>query len=389
MKTNLVQVLFVASCFFMLAACQSTVEKASIEVPQFYDQGFSHEHQYVVESEEEIFKLDDIAKAYVHNTIEGINEPKEQMSALVHAVFDRSQMNLLYRGDANTLASETFHNQAANCLSLSIMMYSLAKEAGFNVDFQEIAVPETWTRRSGYSLLNGHINLRLSASPSKEENTFYLRNQSYQVDFDPQSSREMLSKRIVSKQNVIAMFYNNKGADALLKNDFNQAYAYFRAALSMKPTFQAAWINLGILYRHLDFFEQAEDAYKFALELDPNSLTTWENLAYLYKFTDREDQANKIFARVERKRRKNPYYYVNLGEEQIERKNWNEALVHFRKALSLDRNRHEIYYGLAQVYFQIGEMQQSERYLKLARNNTNNKQTEQLYQTKLDNLRAL
>ena len=64
------------------------------------------------------------------------------MEALIYGVFDRSKMNLLYRGDANTLASETFNNRAANCLSLSIMMYALATEAGFDVKFQEIMVPD-------------------------------------------------------------------------------------------------------------------------------------------------------------------------------------------------------------------------------------------------------
>ncbi|WP_158972212.1 tetratricopeptide repeat protein [Paraglaciecola sp. L3A3] len=388
MKTALTRLLILTTSFILFVSCQSNINKTvSIDAPQFYDQGFAEAKHFKVESEQDIFYLDDEAKMFVHNLLEPIEEPTEQMATLVHAIFDRSEMNLLYRGDANTLASETFHNRAANCLSMSIMMYSLAKEAGFHVDFQEVMVPESWSRRNGYSLVNGHINLRLSTSAPKKVLALY--NPSYQVDFDPQVSRVSLPKKIVNKDSVIAMFYNNKGADALINNHFHKAYNYFREALTLNPEFQPAWINMAILYRHMEYFEQAESAYEYALNIDPNNLTVLENLAYLYSVTDRKEQANDILLRVEQKRKRNPDYHLNLGEEQIERKNWNEALAHFRKALTLDRSRHEIYYGLAKVYLQIGEVQQVERYLKLARNNASTMQEKDVYQAKLVQLSSL
>ena len=64
-------------------------------------------------------------------------------------------------------------------------------------------------------------------------------------------------------------------------------------------------------------------------------------------------------------------------------------MAHFQKALSLDRHRHEIYYGLARVYFQIGELKQSERYLKQARNKAGSEDLEETYQNKLSLLSKL
>lgn len=373
---------------FIFSACQSTSKPINItSIPVIYDQGFTSEVTYNIESEEQIFHLDKVATEFVRKTAGVKKRHVDRMEALVHDVFDRSEMNLLYRGDANTLASETFHARAANCLSMSIMMYALAKEAGFKVDFQEIIVPEYWTRRDGYSLLNGHINLKISLKNTSS--VFLFNPTSYQVDFDPQSSRKSLPKKIVTKQDIVAMFYNNKGADALLKSNFQVAFQYFKEAILIKPTFESAWINMGILYRHMGYFTQAEEAYKYVLKLDESSLTAWENLAHLYNFTDRKEQAQTIFSKVESKRRRNPYYHLNLGEEQIERKNWDEAIAHFRKALSLDRGRHEIYFGLARVYFEIGELQQSERYLKQAKNNARNKNLEMEYQNKLSFLHDL
>jgi tetratricopeptide (TPR) repeat protein len=376
---------FIIIVFF--TACQSTAIHIPITKPLLYDQGFPGFSQIIIESEQQVFYLDDRAKAFVASTIKPMHNNAEQMEALVKAVFDRSKMNLLYQDDANTNANDTFYSQTANCLSMSIMTYALATEAGFDVDFQEIMIPEYWTRRSGFSLLNGHINIRMMAP--KQPNILEFHRRSFQVDFDPQPLRYGFPKKLVSKQAVLSMFYNNKGADAFLRKDYVSAYAYFREALVVKPNFDAAWINLGILYRVSEYFPEAEKAYQYALVIHPNSLTALENLAYLYTFTDRNIEAANILAKVEAHRNSNPYYHVLLGEQDMEQKNWEQALAHFRRALALDRGKHEVYFGLARAYFEIGELQQSERYLKQAKNTSINKRDEDRYQTKLEFLSNL
>ena len=370
---------FIVLLFF--SACQSTVVKTPSE-QLLYDQGFSGFSEISIETEQEVFHLDKTAKAFVVSTIGSLDNKIDQMEVLVKAIFDRSQLNLLYQSDANTIANNTFHSQAANCLSMSIMTYALATEAGFDVDFQEIMIPEYWTRREGFSLLNGHINIKMRAP--KQANVFEFNRRSYQVDFDPQSARRGFPKKIVSKQAVLSMFYNNKGADAFLLKDYVSAYSYFREAVMVKPNFHSGWVNIGITYRLSGYFSQAEKAYQHALAINPDSLTALENLAYLYKFTGRNVESEKILATVEKKRNNNPYYHVNLGEQQMEQKHWDQALAHFRRALALDRGKHEVYFGLARAYFEIGELQQSERYLKQAKNKALNKHDEDMYQSKLE-----
>jgi tetratricopeptide (TPR) repeat protein len=352
-----------------------------------YDRGFLGFSEISIESEEHVFYLDENAKAFVVSTIGPVHNKINQMEALVNAIFMRSKLNLLYQGNANTIANDTFYSREANCLSLSILTYALATEAGFDVEFQEVMIPEYWTRRSGFSLLNGHINLKMLAP--QQPDVFELNRRSFQVDFDPQPLRRGLPKKVVSKKTVLSMFYNNKGADAFLRKDYVSAYAYFREAVVIKPNFSGAWINLGILYRLNEYFPQAEKAYEHALVINPDSLNALENLAYLYTFIGRNEEAEDILAKVEYKRNSNPYYHVNLGEQQMEKKHWEQALAHFRKALVLDRSKHEVYFGLARAYFEIGELQQSKRYFKLAKSTAQNKQDEGRYQTKLEFLSSL
>jgi tetratricopeptide (TPR) repeat protein len=376
---------------FIFLLCFSACQSKPVEFPPseqlLFDQGFAGFSDISIESEQQVFYLDEKAKAFVASTIKPSKNKVDQMEALLKAVFNRSELNLLYQSDANTNANDTFHMQTANCLSMSIMTYAMATEAGFDVDFQEIMIPEYWTRRAGYNLLNGHINIKMLAP--KQPNVFELRRRSFQVDFDPLPSRIGFPTKVVSKQAVLSMFYNNKGADAVLRKDYVHAYAYFREALLIKPNFYSAWINLGIVYRLNELWPEAEKVYMHALAINPDSLTAWENLAYLYTFTGRNADAQKILAKVEAQRNNNPYYHVNLGEQEMEKRHWDQAVAHFRRALALDKGKHEVYFWLARAYFEIGELQQSERYLKQAKNKARNKHDEKKYQSKLEFLSSL
>lgn len=375
------QLLVLVVMALLISGCKTTAETTVQADALLNDNAFPDYSIYHIESEEEIFKLDQSAIDFVRDAVGGINDPIDRMETLVRNIFDRSEFNLLYMGNANTTANETFHNRAANCLSMSIMTYSLAKHAGFSVRFQDVKIPEYWTRRDGYSLLNGHINLRIE---SRDPGVIHLLNEGYEVDFDPQNVRNNFAKRTVSKRTVMAMFYNNKGADALLTNSYTKAYAYFRAAAYLAPNFDSTWVNLGILYRLQDQYGSAELAYKQALDLDSENLTAWENLAYLYNFSGREDEARAITSRVERKRDDNPFYHYILGEQEFDSGNYQMAIKHYRDALKLDRGKHEIYYGLAKTYYELGDITRSQRYFTKARDRSRNGQDQERYQGKLD-----
>ncbi|MGO4893263.1 tetratricopeptide repeat protein [Flavobacterium sp. W21_SRS_FM6] len=365
----------------LLSACQS-VSRAPLDVHTIlYDEGFTHSDQIIIESETDIFKLEEEAKAFVKRATSEQQEPLEQIKALVYALFDRADFNILYDGNANTVANDTFTLKAANCLSLSIMTYALAEEAGFKAQFQDIDIPEYWTRNQGFSMLNGHINLRLSPKSAQTEHPFV--NKGFLVDFDPLSSRNHFKKRLLSKSTVMAMFYNNKGADALINDRLDEAYAYFRKALLVDESFESTAGNLGFLYRLKGYIKQAEESYRYALDLNPDNLTAWENLSYLYLSSGREEQANRILAKVEEKRASNPYFYINLGEQKLESGEYKEAISYFKDAMALDRKRHEVYFGLAQVYFELGELDLTEHYLQLARDFSVSVNDERRYESKL------
>jgi tetratricopeptide (TPR) repeat protein len=364
-----------------IAGCKSTTQPVVQGDQLLNDYAFPDYTIYRIEDENDIFSIDQDMVDFVRKSVAAISDPVDRMETLVRKIFDRSEFNLLYMGSANTTATQTFHNRAANCLSMSIMTYTLAKEAGFGVRFQDVKIPEYWTRRDGYSILNGHINLQIL---TREPSVIRLLTNGYEVDFDPQNRRSNFSKQFVKKNVVMAMFYNNKGADALLSNSYTKAYAYFRAAVQQAPKFDSTWINLGILYRKEGHYQAAENAYMHAIQLDDDNLTAWENLAFLYDLTGRKDESRAIASKVERKREDNPFYHFILGEQELDKGNLDIALRHYRDALRIDKSKHEIYFGLAKTYYEMGDINRSQLYFKKARDRSRNNQDQERYQGKLD-----
>lgn len=345
------------------------------------DDAFPHFGSYPIEQAREIFALDEDAKAFVAKTTRGLHSNEDKIKKLIRRIFSRAELDLIYTASANTIASETFQNASANCLSLSIMTFSMAREAGFLSEFQIIDIPEYWTRRSGYSILNGHINLRIKSD--NRTNTKVLFKKSFVVDFDPASGAEQFISRDASVPVVLAMFYNNKGAEALMKQNNDLAYAYFRESLLADDGYPGAWVNLGLLYRKIGLYDFAMNAYHRAISLDESHNTAWENLAILHKHLGNVKAASEINRRLDAKRNENPFYHQMLAEVDREKGSLESSIHHYERAIRLNRNQHEFYFGLASVYFEKGDFERSERFLKLAKKKAGKSKVADIYVNKL------
>ena len=332
MNTRLVFFLLFCS---LLGACQSTDRQHTVSPPTLLnDNLFPSYHLFPVETIDEIFRLGEDAQLFAEKAVYVKSISKKNVKGLVKAIFDHSDYGMLYRNSANTTADSTFNNRAANCLSLSIMTYALAEHVGLDATFYEVDIPEYWTRREGYSLLNGHINMRISM-PSDSQIAL-VGGTWADVDFDPQMLRNYFPRRPVTKNKIVSMYYNNKGADALSLNDEN--------------------------------------------------LTAWENLSILYTHQDRREEALLITQMVEKKRKSNPFYHYILGEQAFESGNIEVAITHYERGLKLDSVRHEILFGMAKAYHELGDASEAQRYLERAVRHSPNEQEKQRYSSKLATL---
>ncbi len=314
----------------------------------------------------------------------------ERTRAVLAYIFSFADHGLQYDSLATRTATETLEIGKANCLSLAILTYSLAKLAGLDPVFQEVKIPEYWISENNLSMLSGHVNLRIKRVriPEQVAGTV-MWSKDLIVDFNPfQINRKFRSWRITPAR-IAAMFYNNKAAQAFANADTAQAYAYFRAAIDIDPGYAPAWSNLGVLYRQQHLTELAERAYNQALVIAPDSNNTLANLAVLYRQQNRPGEASAIGQRIHRLRQENPYYHVMLGNEAYSKAHFRQAVNHFKKSLDLDKENHEAYFGLAKSYFTLEQPQMALRYMKKAKRSAFLEQDQIRYSGKLAVLQNL
>ena len=381
---NVKFLLFVLFFTFGISGCDSTrirvLENSSATpYPKWHDKHFQLTN-ITVPDQVSIFWLDDEAVQFAKKTLNNTKSINTQIRALSHAILNRTGLNLLYAADANTNANTTFLNRSANCLSLTIMTYALAEKAGFSAQFQQVHIPEYWTERDGQSFINSHVNVRIQPGALMRKQMLFPHMTV--VDFDPIANRASLATNTITKERIIAMFYNNQGADALLRYDHNQAYALFKAAIEADAQFPDVWINLGLLYKREELYTAAESSYKVAIALNDKK-TAWENLAYLYRKVGKEALSEQIFERLDRQRLDNPYYHYMLAQRAMNEGELEDSIIKFKRAIALDDQPHQFYAGLAEAYAQQNQFDKSRHYLSLAKRKATFDDEVQRYEFKL------
>ncbi len=145
------------------------------------------------------------------------------------------------------------------------------------------------------------------------------------------------------------------------------AYAYFRKALSVDASLPYVWSNLGVVLRRNEQTEEAVLAYQTALELEPQQSVALNNLYSIYDEDGDLEKAGAIRARVERNRRKNPYYLNYLAEVAVEEQRFGDAIELLNKALRIESNEYRFYFTLAQSQFLSGKTDLAQESLEQAR----------------------
>lgn len=375
---------------FLLCACQYTppfVFTPAKPINNIYlDSVFVGLLDEKVETEQDVFSLDDEMKKMVRAKLLREGNIRKRASRLLEHIFEAENVNLQYQGGANLTARQAYHSAQANCMSLTIMAYALAKYANLNVGFQSVQIPEYWQRNGNYNMLTGHVNLVIKKRDEANK-VVLMSNDVLEIDFDPYVNKKSFPKKVINKSTILAMFYNNKGAQALASKDFVTAYRYFKSATLTADDFSSAWGNLGVLYKKLGYDEHAAFAYHKAISLNANNNTAMNNLAILLRSNGELDLAEEIELAILRKRINNPYYYALLGDEALRRGDIDHAMSHYRKAINLDGTVDEFYLGLAKVYYANNNFGAAKSALKKAMSLNKVKQIDNQYLAKLNFLK--
>jgi tetratricopeptide (TPR) repeat protein len=366
----------------LLATACAVAPPAS--TPAFQDARFAPASQRI--DARSVLALSDSMRRFIHVEIADDIARKGPQQALFDAIYGR-KLKLEYDAAVTRNAAEAFDARAGNCLSLVIMTAALAKEAGLEVRYQRVISDDAWSRAGDTYFASGHVNLTL-ARKFRDPRVRYDEQQMLTVDFIPPAPNTFPMTVQLSEGTVIAMFMNNRAAEALAADRIDDAYWWARAAIVQDPAYLSAYNTLGVIYKKHGDMAQAEQVLKDVLAREPRSTSAMQNLALVYNDEGREAEADAMSERLERIESRPPFHYFNLGREAMAAGDYRKARQMFLREVERDPYYHEFHYWLAAACLRLGEGDCARRELLAAVENSPTRSDRDIYSAKLHRLKA-
>ena len=369
--------LFVA---LSLAAC-STAPATPPLPPQtlLHDESFTRPLQPI--DAREVFELDDAMRSYLRQLARGSLHYRDRAEWLVQALYKQGELKLEYDSALTRNAAQAFAARAGNCLSLVVMTAALAKELELPVEFNSAYVDETWSRNGSLLLRSGHINVTigrrmLDRSGGRDSRT-------WTIDFLPPGELQGLHTRRLEEATVIAMFMNNRAAEALARDANDEAYWWAREGLLADPQFAGVINTLGVIYQRSGHADAAEQVFSELLRRQPTHTQALHNLALLLEQQGRHDEARPLTARLATLEPEPPYHWFVQGQQALRRGDARTARDMFAREVARADYSGEFHYWLAVAYYQMGETSAAQHHLERAQALSTSRNERDLYAAKL------
>jgi tetratricopeptide (TPR) repeat protein len=335
---------------------------------------------------DDIFVLSDAMRRYLAVDIADQIRLKGAQFGLAEALQKDSQLKLEYDAARTKNAAATFASRTGNCLSLVIMTSAFAKELGVPISYRAAYLDETWSRAGNLLIASGHVNVtltrRLLDAKTARDRTPLT------IDFLPAEDVRGLRTREISEATIVAMYANNRAAEALADGRLDDAYGWAAESVRRDPQFAGAYNTLGVIYlRHGDF-AQAERAFERVLAGDARDTRALANLAETYSRQGRTGDADAARKRLAALETYPPYHFFDLGMAAVRRDDWRSAREMFAREVARADANHEFHFWLGIADWRLGEESAALRQLTLAKDNSVTRDQHNLYAAKLAWLQA-
>jgi Tfp pilus assembly protein PilF len=368
----------------VLTGCASTPQSKDVEV-LFKDNLFAAPSKPVRTAD--VFAVSDEMRRYLKVEIADHLRNKGPQQGLIDALASKNHLKVEYDAAETRNAAETFRDRAGNCLSLTIMTAALAKELGMQVHYQSVFVDESWSRSGGLYFSIGHVNLTVGKR-YHDIKTKIDDNIAITIDFNPPVENKSYHTWAIRENTVVAMFMNNRSAEALARGQVDDAYWLAREAVRQDPKFASAYNTLGVVYRRHGNLMEAEQVLARALAIEPGNTQIMSNLAVVLRDQGRENEASTLVAKVERRQPYAPFHFFHLGQDAMKAGDFKAARDLFTREIGRDPYNHEFHFWLAAAYLQLRDFNLSRKHLNIAMDFSPTRNQHNLYAAKLDRLQA-
>lgn len=279
-----------------------------------------------------------------------------RLTLLMDAVSANGVLGFSYNDGLTLTSAEAFDFRAGNCIGFANMLIALARRAGLKAEYQEVLRKPEWYTREDTVLLVKHINVVLAHAGG-----------TYVMDVSGIRFNSNMRRRVIKDNYAKALYFNNIGAESLIKNDLPTAYGYMVKAIKTEPLLTDSWVNMGVVLGRNEQLDDAALALRRALEIDSYEYSAASNLYEVYIAQGDMESAAELEDKVERYRQNNPYYLLQLSEEALVESRYEESIKLLQKAIRKKNNDHMLHFALAKIQYLSGETEAAERALSRAR----------------------
>jgi Tfp pilus assembly protein PilF len=266
------------------------------------------------------------------------------------------------------------------------MTAAFARHLGVPVSYQSVQVDDIYSHSGGLMLVSHHVNLVLGRR-SMHSMVAGGPNDDMTVDFLPPAELRGQRSQPLDERTVLAMYFNNRAAEALADGHLTETYAWSREALQQDPSFLPAINTLAVLYMRAGHQAESRAALEHILALSPRSTSTLANLALLLERQGQTAEAQAVRQRLARLQPDSPYLLFDQGQQAMARGDFAQARDFFLRELRRQPDQPDVLFAAAQAEWRLGEAQRATELLQQAVTHSRSAGARHLYAGKLAWLR--
>jgi Flp pilus assembly protein TadD len=257
---------------------------------------------------------------------------------------------------------------------------------GLSVEYRSAFLEEAWSRSGDLVFRSGHVNVTLG--PRVVDVVHSVDPRAVTIDFLSSEDVRGLRTRAIDEATVIAMYMNNRAAEALAQGQLDDAYAWAREAVRQSPSFLSAHNTLGVIYlRHGDV-AASEQVFRRLLAHEPGNTRAMSNLALVLAREGREAEAAEVRRELARIEPNPPYHFFGLGRAAMDRQDYAAARDWFAKEVARADYNPEFHYWLGLAQYRLGNVDAARKQLSQAMEFSTTGRDRELYAAKLAWLRT-
>ena len=289
------------------------------------------------------------------------------------------------RAGQNELSA--YHLQKSFELSQTIEDIDIVEPIGFKNQNDYLDIALMYLENGEFDKAHTYTDMTLKLNPDNAD-AYSLRSKIYLAQGDKDNARlaairaiqadnSLLNSDLAKEFDIVEVppfdfeYYNSKGVEYFYRGELENAIKCFKKSLDMNFRNPVALNNLAQAYIKMQNLEQAKNTLKKAKILNPKYYQTYINLSSVAKLESLRDDISE-FKRKKYKSEQEKYLkqalkinlndkrvYLELGNYELEQKNFEKAIKYFNTALVYDDEYFEAYLGIAIAYIESGNMQKA------------------------------